>query len=320
MTSPHSSISNSEARRYLRVFGIGSIVLLGLLASICAASYRFGLIDIATRWVYDYQRAKVATANEINIVFVGDSSLGNAIDANLFGELMEMPTANLALSGTHGVGASFNMIRLVAEHHDLKIAVVMQALKTMTRSDTVAGYFFTTDRLEWREMSPIEIAKLYLNYRTAKETFQQVWRRGFQREPPLMTDDYLAQSGSTERILREVDELDREIEDDPLLLGMVSPAEIDFIIRIANYCESEGIRCVYAHGPIYDRYCETAAPYIQSLNKAITQAGLDVVAGTPRCMPSHEVGNTLDHAAPWEKTAYTRWYHQRLLPYFENAG
>jgi hypothetical protein len=320
MTSPHSSISNSEARRYLRVFGVGSIILLGLLASICAASYRFGLIDIATRWVYDYQRTKVVKADEIKIVFVGDSSLGNAIDANLFGKLTEKSTANLALSGTHGLGASFNMIRLTNEHHDLKIAVVMQALKTMTRSDAVAGYFFTTDRLEWREMSLVEIAKLYLNYRTVKETFQQVWKRGFRRVPPVLSDDYLAQRGTTERIERELEELDRELEDDPLLPGMVSQAQIDFVIRIAEYCESEGIRCVYAHGPIYDRYCETAAPYIESLNVAITQAGLDVVEGTPRCMPPHEVGDTLDHAAPGEKAAYTRWYHERLLPYFDSAG
>ena len=313
---PHpSSISSSDARRYVLALALGSLALLGLLATVSAVSYRFGLIDVATRWVYDYQLEKIDSADEISVVFVGDSSLGSAIDAEMFSDIYGKPTVSLALSGTYGLGASFNMIRRAKERHDVTVAVVMQALNTMTRPDTVAGYFFTTSHLEWRELSPIELIQLFLNYRTAKETIQQVARRGFKRERPKMSHDYVAQN--------HVDwgpgELDEKVSDDPLLPGMVSQSEIDFVARIVNYCDAEGILCVYAHGPIYDGYCDAGAAYIESLNEAITNVGLTVAAGTPICMPAKQVGNALDHVIPSEKRTYTRAYYERLAHYIAEA-
>lgn len=313
MTSPPSSISSSESRRYLRVFGLTSAILLVGLACISAASYRYGLIDIATSWVFEYQVTKIEGADEMNIVFVGDSSLGSAIDSALFSKLSGSPSANLALSGTHGVGASFNMIRRANDRHHVRTAIVMQSLNTMTRPDVVAGYFFTTPHLELTELSPIELAKLYLNYRTAKETIQQVLRRGFKHEPPVLEGGYIAQK--TRREGRDGPE--EEVKNQPFLPGMVSAAEIDFVVRIADYCESESIRCVYAHGPIYDGYCRTAMPYIESLNEAITGAGLEVVEGTPACLPLAEVGDQVDHIAPPMRKPYTRWYYERLRPYLD---
>lgn len=311
MTSPPSSISSSETRLYLRVFGLTSVILLAVLAGISAASYRYGLIDVATRWIYDHQVAKIEGAHEMKTIFVGDSSLGSAIDTALFSKLSGSPSASLALSGTYGVGASFNMIRRANDRHEVRTAVVMQSLNTMTRPDVVAGYFFTTAKLELTELSPIELAKLYLNYRTAKETIQQVQRRGFKREPPSLEGGHIAQK--KRRTGRDGPE--EEVKNQPFLPGMVSGAEIDFVVRIADYCESESIRCVYAHGPIYDGYCRTAGPYIESLNEAITGAGLEVVEGTPACLPLAEVGDQVDHIAPSMREPYTRWYYERLRPY-----
>jgi hypothetical protein len=314
MTSLPSSISSSESRRFLRAFGLGAAILLGGLATISIASYRYGLIDVASRFIYDYQVAKIEDADEMNLVFVGDSSLGSAINADLFSELAGSPSASLALTGTYGVGASFNMIRQANDQHDVRTAVVMQGLNTMTRPYVVAGYFFTTTDLKLSELSPVEIAKLYLNYRTAKETLQQVMRHGFLREPPEM------EGGYTKQRARRPDHRagpDDEVVNNPLLPGMVASPEIEFIERIAEYCESESIRCVYAHGPIYDGYCKAAAPYIESLNQAITGAGLEVVEGTPPCVPLDELGDQVDHVAPPMRESYTRWYYERLRPYLE---
>lgn len=287
--------------------------MLGALAGISAASYRYGLIDVATRKIYDIQVEKIEGAAAMDIIFVGDSSLGSAINVPLFSGLSGSPSASLALSGTYGLGASFNMIRRAAARHDVRTAVVMQSLNTMTRPDVIAGYFFTTADLKLTELSPIEIAKLYLNYETVSETFQEVRKRGFMREAPKMEGGYIAQRPRTSHDRTPDEELERK----PLLPGMVSPAAVEFIVRMVDYCEQNGIRCVYAHGPIYDGYCKASAPYLETLNEAITSAGMEVVEGTPPCVPYDEVGDEVDHVAPIMRDTYTRWYYERLRPYLE---
>jgi hypothetical protein len=297
----------------LRVFALTATAMLGALAAISAISYRYGLIDVATRYIYDHQVAKIEEAADMAIIFVGDSSLGSAINEPLFSDLSGSPSATLPLSGTYGLGASFNMIRRANAQHDVHTAVVFQSLNTMTRPDVMAGYFFTTADLKLTELSPIDIAKLYLNYRTASETLQEIRKHGFRREAPRMEGGYIAQRsrGSHAR------SPDEELQKKPLLPGMVSPAEVEFIVRIVDYCEREEIRCVYAHGPIYDGYCRTSAPYIESLNQAIMSAGLEVVEGTPPCVPLDEVGDEVDHVLPSLRDTYTRWYYARLRPYLE---
>jgi hypothetical protein len=313
MTSHPSSISSSESRRYLGVFALTITLMLGTLAGISAVSYRYGLIEVATRAIYNHQVEKIEDAAAMDVIFVGDSSLGSAINVPLFSDLNGAPAASLALSGTYGLGASFNMIRRAAARHDVRTAVVIHSLNTMTRSDVAAGYFFTTTDLKLTELSPIEIAKLYLNYRTAKETFKEVRKRGFEREPPKMEGGYIAQRTRSSHDRTP----DEELAKKPLLPGMVSPAAVEFVVRMVDYCDQKGIRCVYAHGPIYDGYCKASAPYLETLNEAITSAGMEVVEGTPPCVPLDEVGDEVDHVAPVLRDTYTRWYYERLRPYLD---
>jgi hypothetical protein len=297
----------------LRISALTITLMLGALAGISAVSYRYGLIDVATRAIYDFQVAKIEDAAAMDVIFVGDSSLGSVIDVPLFSRLSGSPSASLALSGTYGLGASFNMIRRAAALHDVRTAVVVHSLNTMTRPDVIAGYFFTTSDLKLTELSPIEIAKLYLNYETASETIQEVRKRGFLREAPKMEGGYIAQRRRTSHDRTP----DEELEKKPLLPGMVSPAAVEFVVRMVDYCEQNGIRCVYAHGPIYDGYCKTSAPYLETLNDAIKGAGMEVVEGTPPCVPSDEIGDEVDHVAPAMRDTYTRWYYEKLRPYLE---
>jgi hypothetical protein len=310
MTSRLSSISSSEARRYLAVFAVGTLLLVAALVAVTGFGYSRGLVDASNRNVYDYQAEKLEKTPKIDIAFVGDSSLGNAIDASLFSELSGAAAVNLSLSGTYGLGASYNMIRRALEQHKLRVAVVMQALKTMTRREAAAGYFFTTDHPDLSELSPIEIAEVYLSYRAANETVEQIRRNGWSRVATAMIGDYVPQMPRKDRLSTE-----QEVVQDPLLPGMISKEQLHFIEKIAEMCRAEGITCLYAHGPIYDGYCQTSGAYIARLDEAIRRAGLTVVDGTPLCMPLADVGDRVDHVLPDLKAVYTRRYYALLAPY-----
>jgi hypothetical protein len=76
--------------------------LLILTVGITATGYRLGLVEVANHEIYGYQRDKLGTARTIDIAFVGDSSLGNAINAELFSSLSGHNAVNLALTGSYG--------------------------------------------------------------------------------------------------------------------------------------------------------------------------------------------------------------------------
>jgi hypothetical protein len=310
MTSHRSSISSSDLRRYLCIAVIVFLGAVGGLLALSSVGYGLGLVDASNRNVFDYQLNKIDRAGHADIIFVGDSSLGNSINANLFGSLSGTKTLNLALSGTYGLGASYNMIRRSVETNHPKVVIVMQSLKTMKRPEAAAGYFFTTDHPDWADLSPIELAKVYLSYRAASETIIEIRRNGLKRMATAMTGDYVPQQiHGTDRLKPAV-----EAAGEPLLPGMLSREQLRFVKRIGEFCKAQDLTCLYANGPIYDGYCKASAAYMTALNDAVEAAGLTVVKGTPLCVPIDEVGDAVDHVKPDFKDDYTRRYFAAIAP------
>lgn len=310
MTSRPSSISSSSLRRYLTLAAILFLVALVGMATLSAVGYGLGLVDASNHNLFDYQVRKLDQADPVDIIFVGDSSLGNAIDADLFGKLAGARTLNLALSGTYGVGASYNMIRRSFERHHPRLVVVMQSLKTMKRPEAAAGYFFTTNHPQWSDLSPIELAKVYLSLRAASETVIEIRRNGLARMATAMVGDYVPQQmRGTDRLMPPA-----EVADEPLLPGMISREQLRFLRRIGAFCKAKGVACLYASGPIYDGYCAQSAAYQAALADAVRAAGLILVEGTPLCIPIAQVGDAVDHVKPEFKDEYTRRYFTAIAP------
>lgn len=283
--------------------------------TLTSIGYGLGLVDASNRNLFDYQVRKIDQADRADIIFVGDSSLGNSIDADLFGELTGAKALNLALSGTYGLGASYNMILRSFEKHHPRLVVVMQSLKTMTRPEAAAGYFFTTDHPEWSDLSPVELAQVYLSYRAASETINQIRRNGLTRMATAIASDYVPQQ------IRGADRLKpiAEAAEKPLLSGMIAREQLRFVKRIGEFCHAQAITCLYANGPIYNGYCQRSAAYIAKLTEAVRAAGLIMVEGTPLCMPIDQVGDAVDHVRPDFKDEYTRRYFAAVAPYIAVA-
>ncbi len=144
MTSPPSSTSSSELH-YLKALGVVLGALVTLLVTITATGYRLGLVEVANHAIYSYQRDKLDAARTIDIAFVGDSSLGNAIDATLFSSLAGHPAVNLALTGSYGSGGAYNMTYKVLQHHTPGLIVIMQSIDVMRRTEAFPGFYFSAE-------------------------------------------------------------------------------------------------------------------------------------------------------------------------------
>src|SRR5262249_16834400 len=118
MTSPNSSTSSSErsrsvvanpGRALVALFTAAFVVVAGATA-FSYAGLRCEISRLANVKLLRYQKQKLARSHAA-LVLVGDSSLGNAIDAELLSQLSGKPTINLALTGSHGFEGAYNMLR-----------------------------------------------------------------------------------------------------------------------------------------------------------------------------------------------------------------
>jgi len=310
MTSLPSSTSSSELR-YLKALGFVLGALVTLLVTITATGYRLGLVEVANHEIYGYQRDKLGTARTIDIAFVGDSSLGNAIDAALFSSLAGRDTVNLALTGSYGSGGAYNMAYKLLQDHTPRLIVVMQSIDVMRRKEAFPGFYFSAEPSQLLTTSPIRILELYFSLKTARRVVEQLWKHGLAEPAELFVNDYIAQTS--------VYSPPAELGMDPLLPNMVAQAQLDYVGQIADLCRQHDTECVYAYGPIYDGYCTQAMEYVAKVESGVAATGLPIVAGTPLCIPEIELGDTVDHVRPDLKESYTRRYFELLRPYIDRS-
>jgi len=315
MTSLRSSTSSSETHRYLVVLLATLAVLVVALVATTATGYRLGLVEAANHDIYRYQRAKIDAATPIDIAFVGDSSLGNAIDAALFTTLAERPTANLALNGSYGSGGSYNMVRKLLAAKRPRLIVVMQSIDTMRRDDAFSGFYFSAEPRELLTTSPIRILELYFSWKTAKRVVQQLGKGGLGARSEVFDGDYISQANHP--IGRPPA---AELAANPLLPSMVASAQTAYLARIADACRAAGVECVYAHGPIYYGYCARSQAYLRELDSAIDATGLRRIDDTPLCIAERDVGNSIDHVRSDLKQDYTRRYYALLRDTVTSLG
>ena len=243
---------------------------------------------------------------------MGDSSLGNAINAELFSSLSGHNAVNLALTGSYGSGGAYNMTYKVLQHHAPSLIVVMQSIDVMRRKEAFPGFYFSAEPSQLLTTSPIRILELYFSLKTARRVVEQLWKNGLAKPAKLFVDDYIGQTS--------VYSPPAELGMDPLLPNMVAQAQLDYVGQIAELCRHHGTECVYAYGPIYDAYCTQAADYVAKVESGVAATGLPIVAGTPLCIPEIELGDTVDHVRPDLKDIYTRRYFELLRPYIDRAG
>ncbi|MEO7726795.1 MAG: hypothetical protein ABIS45_06035 [Burkholderiales bacterium] len=285
------------------MLGAAALLLIAI-AAVSSLGYKTGKVAFPFFELYLFQRAKVDAAGEMHTVFVGDSSLGNAIDARMWAVRTGEPALNLALTGAFGYGGSLNMIRRALAHGGLRRVVVMQTPDMLTRGISYRGYLLTSDRLFPLGAVPLSVmVDTYLSLDTALSVVTKMYSRS---APPAVDPirDYIEQS----RPLSARPAFVRRYRALRLDTAAIVPGGLHYLHQIAALCRAEKLDCVYAHGPILDVYCASSSDYFKAANALIESTGLRVVAGTPVCMPLAEAGDSEDHVRPDLRAGYTKEY------------
>jgi hypothetical protein len=307
MMSPSSSTSSSDAARYLGVGLLTAVLLVLSVAGISLIGVGKGLVTWKEARLLSHQLDKIAAAPRVDVLFVGDSSLGSVIDAEAWSRNSDRAVLSVPLTGHHGYAGSLNMLRRVLRHHRPRLVVVFQSPDMMSRKIAYDGLLYTADSFDelrgippWRLLAPLATLDIPMSMLA-----NSVTPRG--ADQILFADDYIGQAKdpawARAHILRSAKFLTP---------AMVNPEKATYLREIGALCARERIVCLYAHGPYVEPQCSSIGPYLQKVNAIVRASGLIVVPGTPVCMPFDDAGDAADHVASPLRERYSETYRSLI--------
>ncbi|MDX6752524.1 hypothetical protein SH611_22215 [Geminicoccaceae bacterium 1502E] len=313
----NSSTSSSEtgwrrALGYLATAAASGLFLAAAIAVVNVLGARADLMSIPGSGLLHRQLAKLEGPEPIDILLVGDSSLGNTVIAEQWSEAMGETVVNAALTGRYGYVGSRNMIRRALRRHQPRMIVLVQTLDMATRKPSMEGDLLTAERWEDVELHrPWELVEELASLDYLLAMGDTLLGRIRPRQEEMERLDYVPQREE----LPSVAEL--LAKEDPLLVEDISPEKLAALEEIGALCRENGIPCLYAHGPLLDTLCSRSVPFTSAVNREIAARGFAVVPGTPVCLQPHEVGDQVDHPRESARAALSALYRSMVL---ETAG
>ncbi len=279
---------------------------IAAFAASAVVAYRYwGLHESDERGLLRYQIEKLEAAPlDTDTVFLGDSSLGNAIDIGLFDKLGSTHSLGLPLTGVYGYAGSYNLLQRVFDRLHPKQVVIFQSADLLLRPTEYDGLSFTLYK-SWPSYLPLKQQILALHnmlihlteYQQVGDTLQRwVWGSWEKFSSPT---DYPVQN------IKGAFELTQNA---PFSLSGINRDKLLFLRQIVDLCRSHGVNCVYAHGPLHEKLVVNNSSYFSAINAILEETGLSPACPLPLAMPNSLVGDSYDHVSPDEREQATRLY------------
>ncbi|TAK91062.1 MAG: hypothetical protein EPO06_07055 [Burkholderiaceae bacterium] len=299
-------------RRYNLMVMIFVCSVLGLILGVNSLALRLGKPDPDNTFLLS-QLHKAENVGAIDVLFVGDSSLGNAIDAGVWDQTTHTRSINLALTGSYGLSGSLYMINKVLEKRQPKRIYIVQTADIWEREQNLS----MNDALK------------------AASRAQSFWFRladDMTIKGTLRSMRYLSGffSGQIDRqnifhkdFVRQATKIDwrddpEEFRADGMKVAGISENNFKYAQEIVRLCDARQIDCQFAYGPLLDSICSKSTTYFAQVNQKLEKLGAKLVMSQPICLPYEQMGDTNDHIAPESKEAITLEY-VRLL-HGQNLG
>lgn len=304
----------ADARRFLCrvacVFSVGLVCAVVLISG----TLLMGREPLVYQQLVEYQQAKVV-AGVPQTIFVGDSSLGNAIDVREWQRVRGEASANLALTGAFGYAGTLAMVENVLERQRVRNVVIFQTSDMMRRPP--APWSFEAVRLHrdrirrWANLwvQFINLDQLHESVSYVATTFSGSGAEALQSGRARLEGDYIRQARA----------LPADTAAQAFAVTSIKPAKMAYLEKIAALCRKRQLNCVYVHGPIAEPVCRASEAYFLKVSGMIEKLGLSLASTRPLCIPPAEYGDTLDHVAPAARRKYTRAYAHLLSPFLKSA-
>lgn len=317
--SRNSSISVSDAGRFLRWLLITVVTALVVATGLILAgvSIRQNAMEFET--LVNFQAAKIEAMKQAgtvpDTVFLGDSSLGNGIDAAIWSQLSGHTVQNLALTSYFAYSGDLNFLRRILAVGKPRNVIIMHIADTALARERSEANVMTEDPAV---VSPVERFRLWwrlsMNLRQLSASFTTVrkwltWQLGgkypFDEDRTVLANDYILQGPTYEL---------PAVPPPPFDPLRISPDRFIYLDQLGALCRAEGLNCIFLYGPLADPQCSASGPFFDVMADRVAQAGLRVASRRPRCMAAEELGDAENHVRPDLRAAYTAEYFTLLHP------
>ncbi len=269
-----------------------------------------------------YRQRQVRMASPpVDTLFVGDSTLGYALDDHRFTELKGGQTINLGMTGyAFGLPGAFSLIEQSLEHFYPKNIVIMLTPQTFTppikeiNGAPIEGFVLTSNghsdllfsvnaEVSWLVLK--QLALLAFDNDSLKRGLRMVTLRRSYSSDCAKCVDYFA------TLSRDV------IDAESVSQSWTHPThDYDpFLAKISATCKRNAINCIYVHGTLLAKFCDQFPSYIGEITAMVQDAGIQVAQPMPICVPPQEIGNTINHVHPDFREKYTDAIYAVVAPY-----
>ncbi|MEI6437725.1 MAG: hypothetical protein WCO69_03120 [Candidatus Omnitrophota bacterium] len=221
--------------------------------------------------------------DEADIIFFGDSSLGNSLDAAYASALTGKRVLNFALTGRYGlVGSRIMIEKYLARHRPPQAIIVVLSADSFPR------------KINENEIKMLLNRDLILTQLiSARRLFMAVQARFLSGGKSVIVNDYVKQGSKI-----------NPRKPGRVILHKISEVNSNSGTAIGELCAQKGIRCLMACGPILDVFALSASDYFKGLPvfKGLSPA----VTATPFAIAPEDVGDSVDHVAPEKRRESTR--------------
>ncbi len=301
------SLFISSFRQYF--FAIISFTILW-----CAFAFLFAQIEnkrSSDDELFEYQFYKLETAKNIDTIFLGDSSLGNAINAKLWSKLSGDKTLNLALTGVYGYEGAYVMM-LNALSKNIRPKKILLFFEPQQMLGNISYAAFTKSHVDLDPEIPF-LQKLFLywkmnmNSETLGTKFSSLIKKtAVQKQEIDFASDYMKQKKS-KREENKFDDLrpSKTAKD-------LNPEKFIYLKKISELCKNNNINCAYVHGTIINDTCKKLKAFTKTGEKFIRETGLKFVSNNFYCTSDIDMGDSASHIHPDMKDVYTERYFKLL--------
>lgn len=300
-------------KKYVLLFFSIQFVLILVYISINLSNTKY--IQSATHTIRTYQFKKIERYSNVDTVIIGDSSSGNAIDANYFSLLSNKKTINLSLVGSFGIEGSLNMLKKVKKKlPNIKNVLIVHTLDIWTRDFSRDGYFSTIDNLMQLNKVSYLFKNVYLEYFiyvTNPKVMYWLLRdfiRYLNSKNYYSIDtknDYLRQDEKTFANGKKKASFKNVL----LLKEDIKKNKKEMYLLLDEYCKTNNLNCIYAHGPIHNNVYEQSQDYIKEINTFLIEKSNNVhVKKKVFHYETKNMGDSLDHVDVKMKKHSTQKY------------
>jgi hypothetical protein len=306
-------------RRYaLTLFGLLALLLGGALPISWFGIDQCTLVDRNICGLYHFQEAKLAAAREkIDLLFLGDSSLGNGVDAKAVAARSGKTVLNLALSGgALGLPAIETQLRAAVRETKIENLVVMVSPELYRRhfSASADGYVLANGgnpgaifTLPPKQALRAAVSLISFLFDSGVQADGIRTLRGGTRDLGDCTGcadlDYIAQEANGKLTGDDIKKWRGPFDDfDP------------FLERIAALCRRHAINCLYMHGPTIQEVLDLNPGYVEKINAKVAQAGLRLVSPEPFIIAPNDVGDSVNHVRPDLRAVYSNKIYDLIAP------